>query len=596
MAIQNSEVARIFDEYADLLEINGANEYRIRAYRTAARNVSYLSRSLAEMVRRGEDLTEIPGIAEDLAAKVTEIIKTGHLSALENLKRTIPDELVSITRIAGLGPKRAFRLYYSLGITSIKELEQAAREGKIKELPGFGIKLEQAIIADIERKREVREGKRVLFSIAEKIIQPLLAYLSESPGINQLEAAGSYRRGVETVDDLIILASGDQASGIMDRFIQYHEVEKVLLKSHAHSTVLLRQGVQIDLRLVAEESFGAALHYYTGSRAHVTAIRKLGMRRRLRINEYGVIKGETIVAGKSEDEVYSRVNLPYIEPELRENRGEIEAARAGRLPRLITLEKIRGDLHTHTNMADGRSSLEEMAHAAQKRGYEYLAISDHFRHPNIARGLDIKRLRNQMEEIDKLNETLHGLVLIKGIEVIILENGSLDMPDEILKELDLVVCSLRYRFNLSRAKQTERIIRAMHNPHFMILEHPTGRIIDERSPYNIDMEKIILAAKETGRVLELNAQPDYLDLDDVYCKMARDLGVMVAISTDAHGVDELDFMQYGIIQGRRGWLEPENVLNTYSWNDIKRILKGSPRPPSKRNRLTIETKKITVTR
>ncbi len=577
MPVSNAEIARIFEEYADLLEINNANEYRVRAYRTAARNISYLSRSVADMVRRGEDLSELPGLAEDLAGKVTEIVKTGRLSALEWLKKTIPEELRAITHIAGLGPRRAYRLYYGMGISSIKELEQAAREGRIKELPGFGIKLEQAILADIERRGEFRTERRFLWSAAEGFVQPLLAYLWDSRGVKQIEAAGSFRRGVETVGDLDIVAACEKDCDLMDRFIRYDQVDRVIATGPTRSTVILRNGLQVDLRAVPEESFGAALHYFTGSQPHVVAVRKRGVRRRLKINEYGVFKGEDLVAGKTEEEVYARVGLPYIEPELRENRGEIEAALQNRLPDLITLEDIRGDLHTHTRLTDGRSSLEDMIKAAREKGYEYLAVTEHSHRLTVAHGLDEKRLAQQIEEIDKLNATLPDLTLLKGIEVDILEDGSLDLPSHVLKELDLVVCSVHHKFKLPRDKQTERIIRAMHNPCFMVLAHPTGRLLQDREPYDVDMERVLREARETGCVLELNGQPDRLDMDDIYCKMAKEMGVLISISSDAHSADELDFMRYGILQARRGWLEPHNVINTRSRKELNRILKKTRR-------------------
>ncbi len=575
MPIYNSEVARIFDEYADLLEIHGANEYRVRAYRTASRNISYLSHNLSDMIRQGEDLTKLPGIADDLAGKITEIVKTGHLSALEELKKTIPEELRKITRIAGLGPKRAYRLYYGLGISSIRELEKAAREGNIKELPGFGIKLEQAILDDIERRGKLREGRRVLYSAAEEIVQPLLAYLWDAKGVKGVEVAGSYRRGVETVGDLDILITSEKVSDAVDHFTSYDEVERVIARGTTRSSVILRGGLQVDLRVVPEESYGAALHYFTGSKAHSIAIRKRGVRRRLKINEDGVFTRDQLIAGRTEEEVYARVDLPYIEPELRENRGEIEAALRNNLPDLITLNDIRGDLHSHTNLTDGHSSLEEMALAAKKRGYEYLAITEHSKRLTVAHGLNKARLAEQIERIDSLNNQLNGIIVLKSIEVDILEDGSLDLPDDILKKLDLVICSVHHKFNLPREKQTERIIRAMHNPYFMILGHPTGRMIDERPPYDVDVERLIKAAKETGCILELNSQPERLDLDDIYCKMARDMGVMVAINSDAHSTQELDFMHYGVIQGRRGWLEPKNVLNTRSWPELKKLLQKS---------------------
>jgi DNA polymerase (family X) len=573
MPVPNSEVARIFEEYADLLEIYGANEYRVQAYRTAARNVSYLAQNLSEMVKRGEDLTTLPGIAKDLAGKITQIVKTNHLSQLDELKRTIPEELVRMTRIAGLGPRRSHFLYYGVGIHSIRELEKAARAGEIKDLPGFGIKTEQSILTDIERRGPTLGGARILYSEVDELVQPLLAYLSEAQGVLRIDPASEYRRGSETVRNLDIVAAAERDSEVMERFLNYDELSQVVFKGQNHSAVRFYNGFQVDLHIVPQESYGTALISFTGSKAHVDVLRRLGSRRRLQVNENGVFKREKLIAGQEEAEVYEQVGLPYIEPELRENRGEIEAARSGNLPDLITLKDIRGDLHVHTALTDGRSSLEEMAYSAQEKGYEYLAITEHSQRLTISHGLNKKRLAELIEQIDKLNEKLTSLVLLKSLEVDILDDGSLDLPHEILKELDLVICGVHHKFHLSREKQTERIIRAMHNPYFMILAHPSGRLINDREPYDVDMERLIQAAGETGCVIELNSQPERLDLEDVYCKMAKDLGVKIAISSDAHSTSEMNFMQYGVIQGRRGWLEIGDVINTLRWEDFREELK-----------------------
>ncbi len=463
-------------------------------------------------------------------------------------------------------------------------------------MPGFGIKTEQSILADIERKGEEREGKRVLFFLAERIVQPILAYLWESRGVSRVEAAGSYRRGLETVGDLDILATYEKESDIMDRFVNYDGVEKVISKGTTRSTVLLRHNFQVDLRVVPEESFGAALHYFTGSKPHSIAIRKLGIRRKLKINEYGIFKKDKLIGGKTEEEVFELVGLPYIEPELRENRGEIQAAITGLLPKLITPEDIHGDLHVHTDLTDGRSSLDQMVRAAQEKGYEYIAITEHSKRLTIARGIDPPRLMHRIKEIDDLNRKLQNIVLLKSEEVDILEDGSLDLPDEILRKLDMVICSVHYKFNLTREKQTERIIRAMRQPYFLVLAHPSGRLINEREPYDVDMESIIETARETGCVLELNAQPDRLDLEDIYCKMARDMGVTIAISSDAHSVDEMNFMRYGVIQGRRGWLEPKNVLNCQKWPELKRTLARFHRRPISVRTSSDTSEKLIATR
>ncbi len=481
--------------------------------------------------------------------------------------------MIDISKLEGLGPKRTGVLYQKLGITGIEELEEAAKTKEVRELPGFAAKTEQKILDEIGRKGEAGEGKkRYKLSVIEELAGPLLDYLRNLDGVKRVEAAGSYRRRKETVGDLDILVTHKKKADVMKRFVEYEDVERVVSKGDTRSTVVLRFGVQVDLRAVAEASYGAALHYFTGSKPHNIAIRKMGVKRGLKINEYGVFRGNDRIAGRTEDEVYSQVDLPYIQPELRENNGEIETAQKGKLPELVRLDAVRGDLHSHTRATDGRSSLEEMARAARERGYEYLAITDHSKHVTVARGLDARRLGEQIEEIDRLNEKLDDIVLLKGIEVDILEDGSLDLPEDILKKLDLVVCAVHYKFNLSAEKQTDRIIKGMDNPYFTILAHPTGRMIGQREPYQLDMERLMKAAKETNCFLEINAQPDRLDLTEVYAKMAKEMGIMIAISTDAHSVNELDFMRFGVYQARRGWLESEDVVNTRNWRGLKKLI------------------------
>ncbi|MGA1875010.1 MAG: DNA polymerase/3'-5' exonuclease PolX [bacterium] len=571
MPIHNTDVASILYKVADLLEIEGANIFRVRAYRNVARIIGGLSRNVADMVAQGEDLSELPGIGKDLAGKITEIVQTGTLSQLKEIEAHIPPALQNLMQMSTLGPKRVQALYEKLNIRNTAELEQAAKDGRIRQLPGFGPKIEQKILEEIEHRKGVE--RRTKLVVAEEIARSLVDYLKRVEGVDQVIVAGSFRRRKEVVGDLDILATCRDRSEVMQRFIEYEDVHKVISRGETRSTVILRNRLQVDLRVVAGESYGAALHYFTGSQAHNIAIRKLGLKRGLKINEYGVFKGDERMAGSREDEIFSQVGLPYIEPELREDRGEIEAAQKNQLPRLITLDDIRGDLHAHTKATDGRFSLEEMARAALGKGYEYLAITDHSRHVTIAHGLDEERLLRHIEEIDRLNEKLDGIRLLKGIELDILADGSLDLPDDILKLLDIRVCSVHYKFNLPREEQTERIIRAMDNPYFNILAHPTGRLINEREPYEVDLERIIWAARERGCFLEVNAHPDRLDLTDMYCRMAKDMGVKVAISTDAHSLNGLEFMRFGVGQARRGWLEAEDVLNTRRWNDLHKLLK-----------------------
>ncbi|MEJ2637689.1 MAG: DNA polymerase/3'-5' exonuclease PolX, partial [Calditrichia bacterium] len=400
----------------------------------------------------------------------------------------------------------------------------------------------------------------------------LVEQLKNVKGVKKVEVAGSYRRQKETVGDIDILVTCKKGAQVMDSFVKYDDVEQVVSKGKTRSTVILRTGLQVDLRVVPQVSFGAAMHYFTGSKAHNIAIRKMGVKENLKINEYGVFKNEKRIAGRTEEEVYKQVGLPYIEPELREMRGEIEAAQKHKLPHLVQLKNIRGDLQSHTKASDGKLSLEEMADAAREKGYDYLAITDHSKHVTVANGLDEKRLAESIEQIDKLTGKLNGFRLLKSVEVDILSDGKLDLSDDILKELDIVICSVHYNFNLSRDEQTQRVLRAMDNPYFNIFAHPTGRLIGEREPYEIDLEKVMESAKNKNCFLEINAQPDRLDLSDNYIKMAKDMGVKLAISTDAHSKSDLDNMRFGVSQARRGWLEPDDVLNTRKWEDLKKLI------------------------
>ncbi len=571
MPVYNSDVAKIFNRVADLLEIEGANEFRVRAYRNAARTVSTMSDTVADRVEAGEDLTEMEGIGEDLAAKIEEIVKTGDLKQLEEIEQRTPPALAEMLDVAGLGPKRVQKLYRELDVTSIEDLRQAAKAHRVRELEGLGETIEQKVLDDLN-EMDQREA-RTRLDVAEELVGPLVAYLKEIEGVEQVAVAGSYRRRKETVGDLDILATGSDGERIIDRFADYEDVETVLSQGETRSSVKLRTGLQVDLRVVASESYGAALLYFTGSKAHNIALRNMALEQDLKINEYGVYQGEEWIAGETEEDIYGRFDLPVIEPELRENRGELEAAAEGTLPHLITLEDIRGDLQMHTQASDGHDTLKAIAEAARDMGYEYIAITDHSARVAVTQGLDAEALDRRIDEIDQLNEEMKNLRILKGIEVDILEDGSLDLPDEALEKLDVVVASVHIKFDRPREEQTERIIRAMDTPHVHILAHPTGRIIGERQPYELDMERLMEAARERGCVLELNAYPDRLDLNDIHCKIAKEMGVKIAISTDAHRVDHLKMMRYGVGQARRGWLEPEDVVNTRTWSDLADILK-----------------------
>lgn len=571
MPIQNPEISETFRQLASLLEIEGANPFRIRAYVNAALTISNLSRSLAEMIAAGEDPASLPGIGRELAEKIRELAATGRLSALEEIKTRLPEGLLDLLKIQGLGPKRVRSLKEKLAITDLPALAKAARAGRLRALSGFGEKLEAQILNDVEQ-RQNRPVRFTLDAVAP-LAEALLARLRKIPGVSEASIAGSYRRAKETVGDLDMLVTGAAAAPVLAALGLEENIAEILSHGDTRSTVRFRSGLQVDLRLVPPESYGAALQYFTGSQAHNIALRKRGRKKNLTINEYGAFKGPLRVAGRTEAELYAAVGLPYIEPELRENQGEIEAGLAGKLPRLLTLPDIRGDLHAHTLETDGASSLEDMAEAARARGYAYLGITDHSQRVGIARGMDAKRLARQMAAIDKLNLRWKNFVLLKGVEVDILEDGRLDLPDEILAELDYTVCSVHFRTNLNREKQTERILRAMDNPYFSILGHPSGRLLGERDPMELDMERLLRGAKERGCCLELNSNPARLDLTDVHCRRAGDLGVNVAVSTDAHHAKHLDFIRFGLGQARRGWLEAKNVLNTRPLKKLLPLLK-----------------------
>jgi DNA polymerase (family 10) len=571
MPIHNTDIAAVFDEIADFLEIGGENPFRIRAYRNAARTVRGLGPELRDMVDQSEDLTQLPGIGKELAAKIVEILETGTAGALKKLQARHPQTLRDLLKIPNLGPKRVRILYQDLSIHNLQQLIEAAQTGRISELAGFGAKTEKHILESAESF----VTKEIRYKIADvkPHVDSLTTYLKGVPGVNQVVVAGSYRRSKETVGDLDILVTARKGSPVVDGFVAYDDVQKILSRGTTRSSVLLRAGLQVDLRLVDQNSFGAALQYFTGSQAHNIAIRRIGRQKGLKINEYGVFTFEKRVAGNTEESVYQAVDLPYISPELRENRGEIEAAREGCLPQLIELTDIKGDLHIHTDYTDGRNSLREMALAAKKRGLKYLAITEHSDRLKIAGGLDPPQLMKQMEEIDRLNQELKGITILKGIEVEILEDGRLDLPDSVLGKLDLVVGTIHNQLRLPLEKQTERILRGMDHPHFSFLAHPSGRLINEREPMEVDMPRVINKARERGCFLELNANIRRLDLYDTYCQMAKEQGVLVAINSDAHNINALDHLCFGVGQARRGWLEKSDVLNTRPLKELRKLLK-----------------------
>lgn len=570
VTVTNAEIADKFDELADLLDIEDANPFRVRAYRNAARMIRRHPRRFVDLVSEQTDLAELPDIGESLAQKIVTIVETGKLPALEEARRRTPAVLSTLMKMRGIGPKRVRRLHDELKIRSMADLERAAKQGRIRDLAGFGGKTEALILAQLAgvSATEQRRGRLE----AREIAEPLKQYLERIDGVKRVAVAGSYRRCRETVGDLDILVTASRGADVIGRFIAYDNVAEVVSHGSTRSTVTLHSGMQVDIRVVPDVSYGAALLYFTGSKDHNIALRKIGQRKRLKVNEYGVFRGDERIAGRTESEVYAALGLPFIAPELRENRGEVEAAAKGALPELLTRSDIRGDLHCHTSASDGHHSIRDMAEAAKAMGYEYIAITDHSQHVRVAHGLDAERLAAQIDEIDKINDELDGLVVLKSCEVDILDDGALDVRGDLLRRLDLTVCAVHYAFNLSRSRQTRRILKAMDNEYFNILAHPTGRLINERPPYEVDLERIMAAASRRGCFLELNAYPDRLDLTDEACRMAKERGVTVAIGTDAHSADTLDFMGFGVDQARRGWLGPGDVLNTRSLKELRSLL------------------------
>ena len=568
--MENIDYARVFGEIAYLLEIQGANPFRVRAYRNASRTIETLPHSLESLINDENSRPEdIPGIGKDLAAKIHELYETGELEFLKELRHEVPPSLVQVMHIPGLGPKRAKQLWESVEITSIEALEEAARGGRLEELPGFGETLQAKILKGIEELK-ARAG-RFKLSEADIYVRPLLAYLKESKGVADLEVAGSYRRRFETVGDLDILATTSHGSAVMDDFVAYPEVLNVIAHGPTKSSIRLKDGLQVDLRLVKRKSYGAAMHYFTGSKAHNIAIRGRGRDRGLKINEYGVFKGDALVTGKTEKQVFGAVDLPWIPPELRENRGEIAAAREGRLPDIIELGDIRGDLQMHTTYSDGENTVEELVVACRELGYEYMAITDHT--PNLPMmGVKPSDFKKQYEEIENLQEQYDDIRILKSAEVDILEDGALDLPDDVLELMDVVVIAVHSRMNMTRTLMTRRITRAMRHPKANILAHPTGRLINRREPYPVDVEELVKVAHEEGVLLELNAQPERLDLRDFHLQLAKEAGVKIVINTDAHRISELHAMSYGVDQARRGWLEKGDVANTAALGQFLKLL------------------------
>jgi DNA polymerase (family X) len=574
----NAEMAAVFEQIGDLLEFQGANTFRVRAYRNAARTIHDLPQSVAQIAADPQrDLTELEGIGKDLAEKITTLLQTGTLPMLDELLVEVPASVLEMLRIPGLGPKRASQIFHTLKISTLEELRQACEAHKIREMKGFGAKTEEAILQGMQLATEA--GQRILWAEADEYVTSLLAHLRGTPAIERVAAAGSYRRCRETVGDLDFLAITRDGAAAMDALAAFDGVKEVIARGDTKMAVRLVAGLQVDLRVVPAESFGAALQYFTGSKAHNIVLRGMAKDRGLKINEYGVFRGDQRIAGETEESVYATLDLPCFPPELREARQEFEWAAAGKLPALVELADIRGDLHMHSTWTDGQATIEEMVAAAQAAGRKYVAITDHSKRVTMVNGLDAQRLRQQWAEIDKLNARLTDFTVLKGVEVDILERGGLDLDDDVLAEADWVVASVHYGQNQSREQITRRMTEALANPHVCAIAHPTGRMLGKRKPYEVDMDAVMRTARQHGKFLELNAHPLRLDLDDVACAAAKRHGIPVVINTDAHRTDGLAAMRYGVLQARRGGLTKDDVANTRAWPQMKKLLGRQPVVP-----------------
>ncbi len=585
----NADIAAVFDHVADLIEYQGGNVFRVRAYRSAARTIGALVESLASVRADAKrSFTDLDGIGSDLAAKIGELLDTGRLKLLEELQKQVPAVAFELMRVPGLGPKKAKALVDELDLKSLDELEQACRDDRVREIKGFGEKTQAAILENIGFAKNP-DNKRLLWNEADAVVADLLAWMRGCAAVRHIAGAGSWRRGRETVGDLDFVVDSQDPAAVMDRLHAWKETGAVLLRGDTKTSVRGPRGVQIDLRVVGHESFGAALQYFTGSKEHNVRLRSRARDRGLTLNEYGVYKlqrgkaeesaakGKS-VAGAGEEDVYEAVGLPWIPPELREGGDEIALAERGELPQLVELGDIRGDLHMHTTATDGENTLGEMVRAAIERGLSYIAITDHGQRVTMARGLDRKRLLRQWGEIDRLNESLAEdgrppIVVLKGIEVDMLEKGGLDLPDDVLEQADWVVASLHYGQNQPRDRITARIIEAIENPHVSVIGHPTGRLINRRPAYDVDIEAVIAAAARTGTFLEINANPWRLDLDDHHAAAAKRAGVKLVVSTDAHSTRGFDVMRCGILQARRAGLEAKDVVNTRTLTQLKKLMK-----------------------
>jgi len=572
MSIHNADIAEAFDEIGDLLAIQGDNPFRIRAYQRAAQVIRGLPRELAEMHDTSE-YDALPGIGADLAEKIAELIKTGRLGALDKLRRKVPTGVRELLGLPGMGPVRVRTLKDELRVHSRADLERALASGRLAKLRGFGPGLQSRLQEALAVKVAAGAAKRLPLFVAAQYAEPLRRYLEVVPGVTRVEVAGSYRRGRDTVGDLDVLVCAPRGVHPFDALGRYPDLRELSAAGTTKASGVLRNGLQVDVRVVPPESFGSALHYFTGSRDHNIHVRRRAQDRGFKLSEYGLFRGKARVAGKTEEDLYRRLGLAWIAPELREDRGEIDAAENDALPVLVERGDLKGDLHVHTNASDGRDSLEKMVEAARAQKLAYVAITDHAKYLGIVRGLDPERLARQGEAIDALNQQLRDIVILKGAEVDILEDGKLALPDSVLARLDVVVIAIHGHFDLSEAKQTGRVLRALERPHVSILAHPTGRLLGEREPYRLDLERVLEAAHERRCYLEVNSQPERLDLDDLHIKAARDRGVLLAIASDAHSADQLAYLEGGVRQARRGWARKEDVLNTRPIGELRKLLR-----------------------
>lgn len=572
----NREIARILSEIADLLEIKGENPFKIRAYQRAAQAIEGLAVTLSDM-RGHQPFTDISGVGSSIAEKIEELLDAGQCRYHQELLAEFPASLAALLSIPEVGPRKAKVLHDELGITSVDELEQAAREGKLRELKGFGAKTEQNILRGIERLKvhKARLPLAQAHPLAMEVVEDLLL----AAPVERIEPAGSIRRMRDTIGDIDILVTSSEPQDVMSTFVGLPVVDHVLEQGATKSSILSHSGAQVDVRVVDPESFGAALQYFTGSKEHNVRLRELAVRRGLRLSEYGVfdVKTDRRIAGATEEEVYAALGLPLIPPEMREDCGEIAAALRGALPRLVAVEDIRGDLHVHTKRTDGHHTIEEMAETARGAGYEYIAVCDHSRSVGMAGGLFEEDLLRHVEEIRAVNKRINKITILAGTECDIRRDGTLDYPDEVLAQLDVVIAAVHSGFKMDAQTMTSRIIQAMQNPYVDALAHPTGRIIGKRDPYEVDIERLLAAAAELGVAMEINSYPDRLDLRDVHARRAKELGVKVVINTDAHDCDHLRLITYGVATARRGWLEPDDVLNTLPLKELRTRLRRNNR-------------------